>query len=214
MADYTNLVDVKLLMGITGSDKDALITKLIPFITTLFNNAWDRDLRETIYTDEKYHGTGNELLRLEEWPVKTGAPFTIKIDDVVVDAAEYDLDLEPGLVIRISASGLAFVSRTLPIWNVGISNIKVTYTAGFPDASIPGDIQMAAAYMVGNLVQNPGSIAGGFISERIGNYQYRRGDSNEGQEAINSIPSQIWGMISNYRRIEFSAQRKDLNFTR
>jgi hypothetical protein len=210
MADYTTLADVKLLMGITTSDKDALITKLIPFVTTLFNNAWDRELRETTYTDQKYHGTGNELLRLEQWPMKTGGAVTVKVDDVTIDAATYDVDLVPALLTRTNVTGLSFISRQLPIWLVGVNNIKVTYTAGYASGSIPGDIQMAAAYMVGNLVENAGAIAGGFLSERIGNYSYKKGDASEQEGAKAAIPPQVWGMISNYERTEFSAQRADL----
>lgn len=215
MADYTSLATVKTIMNITGSDKDTRINALIPMVTSLFNTAWQRDLRLAEFV-ENYDGSGSSLLRLNNWPlvVETGKELTIKVDTVEVDSSKYKVDKPAGLVILEET--LTYTLQPAPVWEVGVRNVEATYYAGYSDTdadadNIPQDIVLAASLMVGYLLDNAGSIAGGLVSERIGNYSYRKAepDSKQASAAQQAIPPNIWGMIASEIRQDPYALRRD-----
>ena len=212
--DYTDLATVKTLMGISGSAKDTQITLLIPMVTATINKALDRDLRWTAYV-EKQDGSGTELLRLEQWAVDIAETFQVKVGDAVIASDNYEIDAEAALVTRKSTTNLQ-LWRTLPVWEIGVQNIEITYTAGYKfggSPALPPDVTQAASYAVGYFLENSGAIAGGFESERIGHYSYKRAApgsvSDAGSAGGLALPAQVWGMLAPYKREEFSAARKD-----
>jgi hypothetical protein len=194
---------VKLLMGYADSSKDTLIDSMLPRVTILFNTAWDRDLRKAERT-ELYDGTGSAWTFLKQFPLDSTAAFELKIDDDVVDAADYELYKEEGIV-KLKQR---FSYRTAPIFPIGDRNVSAKYTAGYATGSIPPDIEMAACLMVGHLVESRGVIASALESEKIGNYSYRQGEASTAQEAEKAIPMKIWSMISRYARRDFYAPRR------
>lgn len=210
--DYCTLAEVKAHFGISGSGQDTVITAALPRVTALFNTAWDRDLRQTNYTEE-LDGLGSRFLFVAQRPIITIA--SVKEDDTPIDAGDYVIYRTRGEIKLTSAfdTGRGIVG-TFPR---GDLNMEVIYTAGYllegtpsgNEIALPKDINLAAIIMVGFIIDNP-SVTN-FISERIGNYTYRKGAATgAAEEARRYIPDEVWSIIMRYKRLDFEMTRRPL----
>lgn len=78
------------------------------------------------------NGTGHALLYLRGYPNVVIASFTC--DGVAVDAADYVLDADAGILTRKSG-----------VWTAGVGNYAITYTAGYARASLPASVLILGA---------------------------------------------------------------------
>jgi uncharacterized phiE125 gp8 family phage protein len=111
------LADAKAFLKVDYADEDTLIQSLIDEATAVIQKDYGRDIVQTTYTDEEYNGEGHELLFIENWPVQSVSE--LKIDDEVIDVANYSLSKRTGV--------LKYQGR-IP---EGFGNVKVSYVGGY-----------------------------------------------------------------------------------
>lgn len=134
----TTIWRVKRELGITGTDKDDLLSVIIAGVSDRIETYCDRVLREAAY-QQKYSTTGNQPdLRLLQYPVESG-PTVVESGVTLVEGTDFELELETGTLWRM----LGELNRS---WPRGIRNVEVSYTAGY--ATIPDDVVDAATKQV------------------------------------------------------------------
>ena len=207
--DYCTKEEVKAHFGISGSGQDTVIDAALPRVTALFNTALDRDLRQTDYTEE-LDGLGSAFLFLAQKPIVTIA--SVKEDGTLIDADDYVIYRDRS---EIKLTNSIQVSRgfvgTFPR---GDLHMEVIYTAGYllegtpsgNEIALPKDVNIAAILMVGFIIKNPAIT--NFVSERIGNYTYRKGAAGATEEARRYIPDEVWSIIFSYKRRDFETTRR------
>lgn len=117
---------------------------------------------------ESVSGRGTPRLYLSRPPVASIA--SIAVNGETIDNANGDAwtieNADWGVVLRGSGRGH---SRFAPVWDVGASNVVVTYAGGF--AEIPAIVKAATAahaQYLSSSIQTPGL----YMSERLGDYSY------------------------------------------
>lgn len=112
----------------------ALITRESEFIQTWLN----RPLLQATVT-ERYDGEGAHLLPLNLWPITS-------VQSVVVD------DLVWAPATTAASTGYRNSQRFLIAINQrftrGVQNVAVTYTGGYPKASLPDEVKQACIELV------------------------------------------------------------------
>lgn len=133
--DLTTLVDVKAWMGITVTDQDAVLTRLISAASNYIQSWLNRDLLAADYT-ERFNGTGTASLMLTNYPVLSVT--SVKINGLTIPAGSD------------SADGYFFDSDGLYLrgyrFERGVSNVLVSYRGGFE--TIPAELAQATIELV------------------------------------------------------------------
>lgn len=133
--DLTTLVDVKAWMGITVTDHDAVLTRLISAASNYIQSWLNRDLLAADYT-ERFNGTGTASLMLTNYPVLSVT--SVKINGLTIPAGSD------------SADGYFFDSDGLYLrgyrFERGVSNVLVSYRGGFE--TIPAELAQATIELV------------------------------------------------------------------
>lgn len=153
--DYTStlflvsLPDVKSYLKITDTADDSRIGWIIEAISRELNEETDRTLVQTELT-EYYDGDGTDRLFLHSYPVSAVASVYIDGDhgftaDTLEDSDSYFANTDIGCLVHNTG-----------IWPRGHRNIKVTYTAGYTQASVPKDLKRATCDLVGLALQREG----------------------------------------------------------
>lgn len=126
---WASLADLKPWLGFSASDvaHDAMLEARANAVTEEIERetgrVWvSRSITETL------HGTGTALLYLRAYPVSA---LTLTCDGVAVDAADYVLDAEAGILTRKAG-----------VWTKGVGNYAAAYTAGYARASLPASVVM------------------------------------------------------------------------
>lgn len=133
--DLTTLADVKAWMGITVTDQDAVLTRLISAASNYIQSWLNRDLLAADYT-ERFNGTGTASLMLPNYPVLSVT--SVKINGLTIPAGSD------------SADGYFFDSDGLYLrgyrFERGVSNVLVSYRGGFE--TIPAELAQATIELV------------------------------------------------------------------
>lgn len=133
-ANLTTLENVKAFLGTTGSADDALLTRLVGQASRFILAHLSRDTLWKKQRVEYYHGLGNAVQILKNWPVTSVDGLTV--DSVSVPAADLsnlasssgyffapDEGIPPGKMREINLQGYYFTK--------GKMNVVVTYTTGY-----------------------------------------------------------------------------------
>ena len=130
-ADLTTLANVKSWLGVSSTDDDAQLTRLITAASDFVANYCSRTFASTVMSDRKYHGNGNSTLVLRNWPIISIQ--SLAIDGVTVDPANY-----------------SFYDRMIclsqGVFNRGLANVSVSYTAGY--TTIPLGLEQAVIELI------------------------------------------------------------------
>lgn len=135
MPDLTTLAALKEQLQMTGTGNDAFLTNLVARASAFIKTVTRRCLNQTTLTE--YHdGTGDDRIRLRDWPVGTVTSVHESMDQAwdastLVAASDYIVDARLGRIIR--KAGVVF--QRYP------QSVRVIYQAGY--ATIPSDIEMA-----------------------------------------------------------------------
>jgi uncharacterized phiE125 gp8 family phage protein len=139
-----SLASAKAALGITASSEDDNIERLIDRMSAFAGSYCGRKFISASYTKE-YDGHDDTILLLDQYPVT--AVTSVKIDSSrefeaasLVDADDYDLDVDAGLIKLVG------IGQTL--FPKGLGNIQVVYTAGYATNAVPHDLQHAVLLMV------------------------------------------------------------------
>lgn len=158
--DLTALATMKEYQELTGTDYDNLLTNLISRVSQFIKNYCHTNFTTEAVT--KYHsGDDNEILILDHSHILS---FTSLYDDTdrafgadtLVDAADYTVDLDTGIVYLLNS--LTF--------DKGVRNIKETYNIGY--ATVPADIAQACIEIVAKKYKDSIGKRLGIASESIG----------------------------------------------
>jgi len=168
----TSVADVKESLGIDSgvTTHNNMIIRLINAASDAIENYCNKTFASTVYTDEKYEGTGTNLLTLREYPVTTLSSISYLVSDYAddnwetLDTAFYTVDLDNGRVYANSA----FNWFTPPSAGFveGRNNWRVTYTAGY--SATPDDVAEACVDLV--IYNFNKRKASGIKSEKLGEY--------------------------------------------
>jgi Phage gp6-like head-tail connector protein len=134
--DLVSLADLKSWLGITATDDDVLLARLITQISRAIFNVIDRPaILPSAYT-ETYDGGNDASIMLRQWPV-TGVTSCV-VDGVAIPPSPplvagasaqigYVLDTSdrapPGAMQRLSLRGFLFTC--------GVQNVTISYRAGY-----------------------------------------------------------------------------------
>lgn len=145
------------LIGIDNTSKDDQINKLIDTYSGVVSNYCGRKFTSTTYTDEIYDGTDSHSLWLRNWPITTpmdsshgiwvdsarkfpsGSKLTEDVPSVTAQGHYY---------VTVGEEGQGEVVRLGQKWPAGRGTIKVSYVAGYAQASIPGPVVEAVLRMI------------------------------------------------------------------
>ena len=193
--DLTDATELKLHLGISGTDDDDLLDAIIEAVSAQIETYCDRKFKSEERT-EYYNGEGYEILALRCWPVSRSADFTI-YDDLSVprdyasgDALgtdDYVIDYEMGLVHRQGA-----------VFSDGAESVKVVYTAGVgaTTATLPEDLRKAAVKLASAEYTQAKQRADGIQSEGIGPYRVVYDKSK--------WPADVLAILDEYRDVRFA----------
>jgi hypothetical protein len=134
--DLTTTADVKAWLGITNTDFDTLLTRLITAASVFAQTYMQRQIASASYT-EKRSGVGSAVLMVRNTPMTAVASVTV--DNIAIPAAANSLLM--GYTFdenEIYLNGYEFAR--------GRNNIQLAYTAGF--ATVPQDIAQATIELV------------------------------------------------------------------
>lgn len=153
--------EVKTFLGITGTDKDALIDALLPVADGVAEAYTGRAISQAAVTD--FLRGGGESLVASAWPVTSvvvsdmsgTTAFTVSTDDYSVDEARGIITRQP-----IGAS-----------WPMGHRRWRVAYTGGWADGSAPDEIKWAVSEIISLIMSSSDS---GLLQERDMDYSYAR----------------------------------------
>lgn len=174
MADLCTIADVKGYLNITGTSDDALLTLLVDRISRMIETHHDLKIALVIDLVEFYNGPGTDALVLRNYPVV--AITTVHHDeeriftdpDTLIDAADYFVDLERGMIFR---NGRVPFFRGVP------RNHRVKYNAGF--ATIPSDYVHAAVLMTArafkekdNILVTTQSLKDGSFTKNLSQFKF------------------------------------------
>lgn len=125
MADLTTLAAVKAHENITGTERDALISKLITEVSMGIDNYCNRPLMSAARTDVR-NGHGGNTMLLRDFPVSS-------VSSVVIDGR------------TIPSSAWSLVDRSVVLdgytFTRGRLNVRIDYVAGY--ATPPADIELS-----------------------------------------------------------------------
>lgn len=152
--DLTTLERVKLELGIDNTDNDDLLEAKIAEASADIEASIGRTVCRAGITETFWPVTGNTMI-LDRWPVASITSVTV--DDVLLDASEYRLDPETGILYRLDASGY-------PCTWYAAKSIIVVYTAGYimpgeTDRDLPYALEGAAIELVSSYWQARGRDA-------------------------------------------------------
>lgn len=125
MADLTTLAAVKAHGSISGTEQDALISKLITEVSLGIDNYCNRPLMSAARTDVR-NGHGGNTMLLRDFPVSS-------VSSVVIDGR------------TIPSSDWSLVDRSVVLdgytFTRGRMNVKIDYVAGY--STVPADIELS-----------------------------------------------------------------------
>lgn len=211
MADnFASRSEVKQYLGIASSNTtdDSLLDALLLRTTKMIQAYTGRDLLQTTYTDEKYDGDGEKDLHLYAYPLITltsvydSPDRTFGSEDLLVeDTADVEGDY---VIIRKGfVENPGIIRRVAGVWVKGDQNIKVTYVAGYADASIPKDLVQAQIDWLSYIYRNKDARIG-IDNYRLGQYSvtYRNNTARDAQgNVLGGVlpPDEVRMVLDNYK---------------
>lgn len=179
MADLTTLENLKGWLGITTTDDDTLLTRLIGSASEFIQTWLNRSFASQAYNEAR-DGTGTNRLVFGDYPVTA-------VSSVVVNGLAIPLSAgfgQPGYnfdSIRLMLTGYVF-SR-------GTGNVLISYTAGFPET--PKEIEQACIELISLRYKE---------RDRIGH----QSKSLAGETVtffIKDMPDSVRTVLNNYRKV-------------
>jgi hypothetical protein len=191
--DLTALATVKTELGITdNTENDKLrtwITQASIIAASYCRRVFARETLTETFRPARNCSSHVEFLILQRRPIASITSVTV--DDVAVDAAEYETDANPGLLYRLDSSGYR------SCWSASKS-IIVVYLAGYILLdTLPQDIERAVIMMVKDM-RADATRDPNLRSKRIeGVSEYQWWIPGE---ATTQMPIEISGLLDPYRQ--------------
>lgn len=154
------LSDAKAYLGVDDNIDDSELTVVVDAVNDFCDHYTDRKLAATDLV-EYYDGSGLDVVPLKNYPVNSDeSTIAVYIDssrlwpeDSKVAGAYLAIRKDRGLLYYING----FFAR-------GRQNVKVSYNAGYPAASVPNDLILAALEMTAYMWQRKMNKSWGITS--------------------------------------------------
>lgn len=169
----------------TNTSADDVLAQCIEGATIFFESHTERVLEEQDLTHQ-FNGNGNHVMMLREFPVSQVTNVWVSSDwdfSAPIDNTSYVLDNE------------AFIVRKT-VWDQGVRNIAVQYTAGYAMDYVPADLRQAALMMTEFLWKGRADFRLGVTNRSKG------GETLTFQE---SVPKAILDILETYKRAPYVA---------
>jgi len=192
MADATELsalADIKTLLGISSSNKDAILTIIKDAVEAFVKTYCGRDFLVTSYTE--YHdGDDSVSMRMNQRPITA-------ITSVHVDASRtFDAaTLVPTANIITDAKGqeLGFIELFNYRYTRGQKNVQVIYSAGY--STIPTDLSLAVKLLAAKEFKVADKTLYAESTQQVGDMVITL--------TPDSLPKNVLEILNRYRRIPF-----------
>lgn len=178
------LEEVREYLTLAAGVADTLLTTLIANYSGVVNTFCGRDFELRNYNEDlDVDGVTEDSIKLSNLPIVSVAALTD--NGSLVDSDDYHWYRQG----RISLDSDYFTE--------GFKEVSVSYVAGF--TPVPSNIKLAVNKLIAIDYYTPGKKKG-FVSERIGDYSYRRPSGRDLQET-RGFPTDIYYTLMEYRRI-------------
>jgi len=173
---------IKTHLGIATTLYDSLFAQLIPQVDALVEQETGvkTGAAAVAVADEILNGDGERRFRTRFWPIASITALSYRdgngdwtaYTQESVGAIEYDKNL---------------VYPKYIVAGCGFRNIKISYTAGYPTASVPSDLNLAAILLCAELFNQRNSV--GFSSQNVLNLQLSLSteEQKNGEENIDQV---------------------------
>ena len=183
ISDYAlvTLADLKVYLGISGTDYDTKLEDLIDSVSFAVENyIGGYGVVRTISTELHDGDSVCEYLQLRHYPISSVT--LIEVDSTEVSSTYYTVDKQAGLV-KYSGG-----------WSSGEQNIDVDYVAGLyaDTASVNDSLKLVCKMWIADLYQNTNPNV---KSETLGDYSVAYLQSADG------ISPKIKMLLDNYKRV-------------
>lgn len=208
MADVTTKAEVKAVLGITNTSKDAMIDALLPGVSRMIERYTHREftLVASTASDRTYWYAGSGNLEIGDCTAINSvsiAGTALSADEWVAqpnDALEpvfYWLELA---AFRGVSPEMGF-TRNLDRWFArrgpsGRVAVTVNAVWGFPSGGIPADVKLAAAWLISEGLDR-GPHGSNMTSESIAEYSIAFA---QGAGAQSALPTRVTDILDDYRR--------------
>lgn len=151
--NLTTLDRVKSELGISGTDHDEILEAKIAEASADIEAHLGRTLSRVTISETFWGGSGySAKILLDRYPVVSITSVTV--DDVLVDADEYRLDPDTGILYRLDTNGY-------PCTWTWVKSVVIVYVAGYllpaeADRNLPYSIEGAAVDLVSSYWQSRG----------------------------------------------------------
>jgi len=178
------LEEVREYLTLSAGVADTLLSTLITNYSGVVNSFCGRDFELNNYSEElDVEGPTEQSIKLNNLPISSVVALTD--NGSLVDPDDYHVYRQG----RISLESDYFTE--------GFKKVEVSYVAGF--TPVPADIKLAVSKLIAIDYYTP-SKKKGFISEKIGDYSYRR-PSGRDLQTTQGFPTDIYRTLLQYKRI-------------
>lgn len=206
--EYISLADYKTLNGVAGVASDTIISDVIE----MASRAIDKFCGTVFYprsVEEGFDGVGVANYYTRHRPIIAVTELARDRDDDgtyedVVAAVDYRVYNNKISLLKYAPEGL--YAGQASVFTRGQQNWRVSYSYGVAD--IPKPIELATSMLVNYILTDGEStlvvgFGDGYISERIGNYSYRKG---EALLEAGIFPPQVRSILSLYRGLRIGGR--------
>jgi len=202
--------DVKIILGIEGTDSDALINIWIDTATDMLKDILEvSDLAVHTVTDEEVKIYDPRHIIVQDFPVDTTQTITIK-DSQKNELTGYTFELTSDRARRTLRVLDANGTPTSIGYCSGCENyydrIFISYTAGYTDETIPESLKNAVAFMVGGGIADQNKV-GDVVEYTIGGKTVKFGGATKSEAVMNGQTAmatfKYW--IPKYMKVDIQA---------
>jgi hypothetical protein len=164
----TTLANLKEVLGIVDASQDSLLTNTINRATDMIESYCNgRRFASTVYTNEKYDGTGTQLINARHFPITALSAYEYNagtVGDVDWDSLQDDFI---SYIDDVAGPGQFYYENGFAR---GTRNYRFSYTAGY--ATIPYDLEQACLDLCVFIYNSRSSQ--GMLSETLGDRSYTK----------------------------------------
>jgi hypothetical protein len=206
--EYISLANYKTLNGITGTASDAIISMVLEQASRLIDKYCGRIFYSQTAV-ELFDGNGTSVYYTLHRPIINVTSLERDRDDdgvfeETIDTEDYKVYENRIGLLKYATEGI--YSGEASTFFRGQQNWRVTYTYGV--AAIPKPVELATAMLTSFLLTDGAGTQvlaahDGILSERIGNYSYRKG---EALMASGVFPASVRSVLSLYRGLRIGGR--------
>ena len=184
----TSVARVKEFLGITGTDRDALLLEIVEAESRAIEGWIGRPVAQRTYTAERYRGMGSRSLVLNGYPV-IGSPVLRLSGTALTINVDFKVGAADGIIERIIGGD---EDATLEWWQG--ADIEVDSVRGY--ATVPTDLRLAATKQCAHEFKQ--TQAGGGRLGLIGSAPDRGGAA---QYAPGGLLPEVLQVLDRYREV-------------